>query len=125
MQYIDDLFVLALHTASFQFIEQVFYVSQPFEGIPGIYIPGIYPPSARIASTSQPLGITANYMDIHAYLQGGGTGPVMTSLYDKHGEPAFLARLQPIIIQDMSTCLSVSCNWNIFDAHFVRYTRIF
>ena len=63
-------------------------------------------------------------MDIQAYLQDGIHGPVMTRLYDKRTEPAFLARLQPIRLQHMGTCLSANCKWNIFDAQFVRFTRI-
>ena len=117
VRYIDDIF--APPGLPFHFIEQFLYTTQSFQGVVGIY-----PPSIRIVSTSQPLGLTANYMDIHAYLAGTSHGPVMTMLYDKRTEPEFLARVQPIRLQHISTCLSASCKWNIFDAQFVRFTRL-
>ena len=83
-RYIDDLFVIAPPSVSADFIERFLYVDQVHEGIAGIY-----PSSLWVASTTQPLGITAKYMDIYAFLAFGSSGPIVTGLYDKRREPRF------------------------------------
>ena len=118
-RYIDDLLIITSAGISMEFVSLFLYVEQPHQGLTGIY-----PPSLTLSSTSQPVGMTAKYMDVYLCLAFQHHGPIVTKLYDKRREPEFHSRIAAIRLQHMSTCLSSTCKWNIFDGQFVRLTRI-
>ena len=97
----------------------LFYTDQTHVGLHGIY-----PPSLRLKSSTIGQARVLHALDVEVLPANEVSGPLITRLFDKRKSPQFSNVVAVMRFPAADSMLAWSCKLNVFDAQFVRFSRI-
>ena len=117
VRFVDDEAVITWESADM--VQGLHYDNVSHAGVHGLY-----PSFLRLHSTTIGVGRVLHVLDVEVLPANVVSGPLITRLYDKRREAGFAVVRNIVRFPAIDSMLSLSCKLNVFDAQFVRFSRI-